>query len=164
MRFLALLPTLCLCSCLQIGTSDSSAPDAAAASGPVSAVDAQVPSGGTGCAVDSVSGATLCTSIDQCPGLKVDHDLYSDCGFRTPSTTIDLECVCGDFLCPVGAVLNCAQAQKLLDDQSEIVTCQQQNEGRCAPRTTGKPSSTSCDSNCANSCAGDINCRKLCGC
>ena len=106
----------------------------------------------------------LCTSLDQCPGLAVDHDLYPDCGFRAPSTTIDLECVCGDFLCPVGAVLNCAQAKMLLGDQSEVIACVQQSEGRCAPRTAPKPGSTSCDSNCRDACAGDINCRKLCGC
>jgi hypothetical protein len=166
MRFLGLSAALCLSSCLQIGTSDNSSPDAAAGAAGTSspAADAQVPSGGTGCAVDSVSGATLCTTIDQCPGLAVDHDLYPECGFRAPSTTIDLECVCGDFLCPVGAVLNCAQAQTLLADQSEIITCQQQNEGRCAPRTTSKPSKASCDSICAEACTGDINCRKLCGC
>jgi hypothetical protein len=156
---LLLLPA----SCLQIGSSS----DVDAGAGSVSVGDAQAeatPTGGSGCAMDLVSGATLCTSFDQCPGLAVDHDLYPDCGFRAPSTTIDLECVCGDFLCPVGAVLNCAQAKMLLADQSEVTTCVQQSEGRCAARSTSNKADASCDSNCAQACAGDINCRKLCGC
>jgi hypothetical protein len=107
----------------------------------------------------------LCTSIDQCLGLAVDHDVFPDCGFRVPSTSIVLECVCDDFLCPVGTALNCAQAQTLLADQTQLVTCQQENEGRCAPRTTlTKKGGTSCDTTCAEACAGDFNCRGLCGC
>ena len=154
-------------SCLQIGTSADADAGAGAAGSAAPGVDAEsaVLTGGSGCATDSVSGTKLCSGFDQCPGLAVDHDVYPDCGFRVPSTTIDLECVCGDFLCPVGAVLNCAQAKMLLSEQSEVVTCIQQNEGRCAPRSTkSKPTTTSCDSICADACAGDINCRKLCGC
>jgi hypothetical protein len=167
MRLLRILPVLSLTSCLQVGTSaDSDAGAGAAGSPGVTSGDAaaSVPSGGSGCATDSVSGAMLCTGFDQCPGLTVDHDVFPDCGFRVPSTSIDLECVCGDFLCPVGAVLSCAQAKTLLGEQSEMSTCVQQNDGRCAPRSAPKPETTGCDKNCADACAGDINCRKLCGC
>lgn len=120
--------------------------------------------GGSGCAVNTVSGTILCTSLDQCPGLAIDHDVFPECGFRVPSTSIDVECICGDFLCPVGAALSCAQAQELLMDQSEVVTCVQQNEGRCAPLIMSKVGESSCDKTCAQACAGDINCRGLCGC
>src|SRR5258706_8810713 len=146
MRSLGLALILCLSSCIQLGSSADA--DAGAADPSLPAGDAHAeatPTGGSGCASDSLSGTTLCTRLDQCAGLAVDHDVYPDCGFRVPSTTIDLECVCGDFLCPVGAVLNCAQAKVLLADQSEVATCVQQNEGRCAPRTAPKTGSTSCD-------------------
>jgi hypothetical protein len=165
MRALLPLSAICLTSCLQIGTTGDTDAGAGAAGNAALTTDAAVtPSGGSGCATDSVSGAMLCTAFDQCPGLVIDHDVYPDCGFRVPSTSIDVECVCGDFLCPVGAVLNCGQAKVLLSEQSEVATCVQQNEGRCAPRATPKPGSMTCDTNCADACAGDINCRKLCGC
>ena len=82
-----------------------------------------------------MSGITLCTSIAACPGLVVDHDLYPDCGFRVPTNSIDLECVCDDFLCPVGAALTCAQAKSLLQAHSALAVCVSQNEGRCAARS-----------------------------
>jgi hypothetical protein len=165
MRLLRILPLISVTSCLQIGTSaDSDAGAGAADAGLTGEAAASPLTGGSGCATDSVSGSMLCTSFDQCPGLAIDHDVYPDCGFRVPSTSIDVECVCGDFLCPVGAVLNCTQAKALLDDQSEMAACVQQSEGRCAPRAAAKQGSMTCDTNCADACAGDINCRKLCGC
>jgi hypothetical protein len=166
MRSLGVVPALFLTSCIQLGTSGDPDAGAGAAGGAAFASDAPAVmlSGGSGCAIDSASGASLCTTFDGCPGVAVDHDVYPDCGFRVPSTTIDLECVCGDFLCPVGAVLNCGQATVLLAEQSEVAACVQQNEGRGAPRSSSKPDSSTCDRNCADSCSGDINCRKLCGC
>jgi hypothetical protein len=168
MRWLGLACILFLPGCLQIGTgNDADAGASSAAASAAASYDAGgdvAATGGSGCGVDSVSGATLCTRIDQCPGLAVDHDAYPDCGFRVPSTTIDLECVCGDFLCPLGAALSCDQAATLLSEQSEIAACTQQNEGRCAARATSPKPETSCDMSCAQACAGDINCRTLCGC
>ena len=118
---------------------------------------------GTQCALDSVSKTTLCTKIDPCPGLAVDHDVYPDCGFRVPAVSLDLECVCGDFLCSMGTALTCAQAGMLLTNGSELAVCTQVVEGRCAPRGAAKPVS-SCDRTCASECAGDPGCLGLCGC
>ena len=105
----------------------------------------------------------LCTSISLCPGVAVDHDVYPNCGFRLPSSSIDLECVCDNVLCPVGSALNCNQAWDLLDSQSELAVCTQSNEGRCAMLAASNPS-RSCDRACAADCAGDPLCFRLCGC
>jgi hypothetical protein len=152
-------------ACLQLDLGDPA--DSGAAATPSSTSDAGSPAAinGTVCATDSVSKITLCTSIDPCAGLAVDHDAYPDCGFRVPSLTIDLECVCGDSVCPMGTTLTCAQAQALLADGSEIAVCTQELEGRCAPRgSTGTNVSPTCDRNCAAECGADLNCLGLCGC
>jgi hypothetical protein len=156
-----------LTGCLQIGPSSDAdagapAPGASSAPGDAAAVDDRM--GGSNCALDSISGVTLCTSVAVCPGLAVDHDVYPDCGFRVPSSSIDLECVCGDFLCPIGAALGCGQAKDLLDSHSELDTCIQASDGRCAPRSAPKMGGSSCDHACADVCAGDPGCLQLCGC
>lgn len=164
MRIAGATMTLLLTGCLQL---DLGQPDAGAAPAPSStaASDAAAPAtvSGTGCAVDSLSNTTLCTRVDPCPGLAVDHDVYPDCGFRVPSWSFDLECVCGDFLCGMGTALTCAQAQALLTNGSELAVCNQALEDRCASRGTVKPAS-SCDRTCASECADDPGCLGLCGC
>jgi hypothetical protein len=150
--------------CLQLDLgdpADSGAAPAAPSSG--SSADAGT-FGGTLCAVDALSKTTLCTSIDPCPGLAVDHDVFPDCGFRVPSLAIDLQCVCGDSLCPMGTSLTCAQAQALLSNNSELSVCTQELEGRCALRGTSTPTTSTCDRSCASECAGDPGCIGLCGC
>jgi hypothetical protein len=152
-------------SCLQLTGSELG--DAGAAPTPASSADAAAgPTGvtGTACALDSVSGVTLCTTIDLCPSLVVDHDLYPDCGFRVPGLSIDLECVCGDFLCAMGTALRCSQARDLLSQSSELAVCARQADGQCAARSPSKPAQSGCDRTCALECAGDPGCWKLCGC
>ena len=157
--------SLACASCLQIGTGDAA--DAAApppvVSGASDASGAEMQ--GSGCVVDSVSGLTLCTSVAACAGVAVDHDAYPNCGFRASSGSLEIDCVCGDFICPLGAAIRCDQVQQLLAGQSEGLVCTQVSEGRCAARS---PSATggggSCDRNCLGTCAGDPGCALLCGC
>jgi hypothetical protein len=157
------LSLVLLTSCLQLGGSEIADSGAATVSprpsdaGDVAPVD-------DGCVVDSVSSVTLCTRISLCPGLAIDHDLYPDCGFRQPSASIDIQCICGDFICPLGVALSCAGARELMAQQSEIFACTQASEGRCALRRPANPTAGSCDKACAASCSGDPGCFRLCGC
>jgi hypothetical protein len=159
---------LLLGSCLQIGSlesSDGGARDAGKGSDGVTMSDAKAADAGgdLGCIVDPYSRITLCTSIALCPETAVDHDRFPNCGFRAGHGTIDIVCLCGDFLCPLGASLTCGQARNLLATQFELSACLQVNEGRCAPRTF-PPTGTACDKNCAARCLGDPGCVRLCGC
>lgn len=122
---------------------------------------------GTNCGTDPSTGITLCEGIDLCPGLIVDQGAFPGCGFRlNAASPYDLECDCGDFLCPIGAPPSCAAAAQLLDqEQSSLNVCQQQNEGTClslAP--TGGGTQSTCDKSCESECAGDPNCIQMCGC
>jgi hypothetical protein len=167
----AAIPALSLLLCsgclgLTLDPADNGASAATASSSRADAGgDAATSTGGTGCVVDSVSNVMLCTSVDACPGLAVDHDLYPDCGFRVPALSIDVLCVCGDSLCSLGTALSCPQIQAMLAQSSELAVCAQENEGRCAARGPVKPTpSGSCDHTCASECAGDPGCFRLCGC
>jgi hypothetical protein len=93
----------------------------------------------------------------------VDHDAYPNCGFRIPSSSIDLECICGNVLCPMGSAIVCTQARELLAYQAEVVVCTQASEGRCAALTTQNPVQT-CSPSCAAECVSDPLCLRLCGC
>ena len=158
-------------SCLQIGLPDggdagvADAPKTsdAGASSDVKAPDKDVPAD-FGCVIDPLSRVTLCTAIGLCPGLSVDHDRFPNCGFRSGTGLIDVQCFCDNFLCPLGATLTCAQARELLATQFEVTACSQVSEGRCARRSVAPPTGTSCDKNCAAMCAGDPGCLRLCGC
>ena len=157
----SLVFALGLSACLQIGPSSNTT---ATSTAPTDAGTSSTPSTGTGCGTDVISGVTLCSATSLCLGLVVDRDLYADCGFRVPSTSIDLECICGDYyLCSIGTALNCAQAQTLLASQSELLTCSQVGDDRCALRAPSKPA-TNCDHTCLSGCAGDPGCVTLCGC
>jgi hypothetical protein len=158
-------------SCLQIGLpdgTDGGALDAAKRSDGDAPSDVKAPDKGAssdlGCVIDPLSRVTLCTAIGLCPGLSVDHDRFPNCGFRAGTGVIDVQCFCGDFLCPLGATLTCGQARDLLATQFELTACSQVNEGRCARRSIAPPTGTSCDKNCAAMCAGDPGCLRFCGC
>jgi hypothetical protein len=162
---------LCVGSCLQIGLPEGA--DGGAAGGPKTVdggatSDAKNPdrdaAGDLGCIVDPSSRVTLCTAIGLCPGLAIDHDRFPNCGFRSGSGAIDVQCFCDDYLCPLGATLTCGQARELLATQFEIAACAQVGEGRCAPRTVRPPTGGSCDKNCMAMCGGDPSCIRLCGC
>jgi hypothetical protein len=125
---------------------------------------------GTNCTTDPQSGITLCEQIANCPGVDVDPGAFPGCGFRLHASSIyDLECGCGDSLCPIGTPISCATAQQLLDQQqSSIVVCQQLDEGSCLPLTVdaggGSSSTGTCDKTCESECGGSPDCIQLCGC
>ena len=175
-RLAALLWPICALACAAcdpnalLGEGDAGAtPTATVDSGASPAAPA---ASGQGCTDPIAPNLTLCTETSLCPSLAVDHDAYPDCGFRVEGGLIDLECICGTALCPVGSALTCADAKTLLDTQSELAVCTQVAEGRCAPivgqasagDAGGAPQSGSCDKMCAGECGGDPTCIQQCGC
>jgi hypothetical protein len=171
-----------LIACLQqvstgTGTTDPSAGGGAPATS--SGTDAPA---GAGCGTDPASGVTLCEQTSLCPSVSVDQGTFPSCGFRIhPGTVIDLECLCGDVLCPIGVPDTCDQASQLLSSQTVLSVCQQASDGRCvavtgdagstsapttAPASTASsaPSSGTCDKVCEAECAGVPDCIQLCGC
>jgi hypothetical protein len=150
-------------------TADAGASSDASASadGGVGSSGGHGATSGTNCATDQVSGITLCEGIAQCPGLTVDQGAFPGCGFRMNApSTYDLECACGDVLCPIGAATSCTDAVQLLDQaQSSLNVCQEANAGTCMPLSGGGGGSQStCDKACESECAGDPNCIQMCGC
>jgi hypothetical protein len=121
---------------------------------------------GTNCGTDPTGQALLCEQIDLCPGVEVDPGVFPNCGFRLDGASpLDIECVCGDSLCPVGAPQTCAEVTQLLGGQSGLVVCEQVAEGRCValgPVDAGTQSS--CTPACQTECAGEPGCLSLCGC
>jgi hypothetical protein len=125
---------------------------------------------GTNCTTDPQSGITLCEQIANCPGVDVDPGAFPGCGFRLMASSVyDMECDCGDSLCPIGTPVNCATALQLLDQEaSSLNVCQQVSEGTClslfGDGGATSTSSSGCDKACESQCAGDPNCIQLCGC
>ncbi len=64
------------------------------------------------------SGIALCLGISSCPTVRVDPDQFPDCGYRIAGGSIDLECLCGDSLCPMGSAASCLDAKALLSEES----------------------------------------------
>ena len=162
-------------ACLQLTTGDgtgtttgssgsSSGGTATASSGSSSSSGGATT--GTNCTTDPQSGITLCEQIANCPGVDVDPGAFPGCGFRMHASSIyDLECGCGDSLCPIGTPTSCTTALQLLDQQqSSIVVCEQLDQGTCLPLDADAGSSSSCDKSCESQCAGDPNCIQMCGC
>ena len=157
-----------LSACLQLGQalgSDAGAASAGSAS-TASENDASAPFSGINCGVDPSSGISLCLGISACPGVLVDPDQYAGCGYRISGTTIDLECLCDDSLCPMGSAASCLDAKALLADQSGAGVCAGIADGRCATvkQTSDSTPASSCDKECRAQCGGDLNCVTLCGC
>lgn len=151
--------------CLQVttGTNDPAGPTPvadAAASG-----DGGGPTG-AGCGPDPQTGTVLCIGISACPSMAVDPSAWPGCGFRVlGGTALDLECVCGSALCPIGVATTCEQASQLLSTQNVLAVCQQASEGRCvglSPADSGAPST--CDRNCQIGCGAAPDCLQICGC
>jgi hypothetical protein len=189
MRTLLVAITALLAGCLDLTTTTGNDAGAGGAgsggsgssSGATSSGDAGAASSGskgatsgTNCTTDATSGITLCEQIDACPGLVVDQGAFPGCGFRMNAASMyDLECGCGDSLCPIGAPTSCSDASQLLDQaQSSVLVCEELNAGSCLPLSgaagstqggTGASQST-CDKSCESECAGDPNCIQMCGC
>jgi hypothetical protein len=178
--FVALL-VLPLAACLQIDTGQDGGgggggggtPGASSAStgadGGAGATPS-APTGTSGCGTDPQSGAVLCLSVDACPGLELASGAYPGCGFapRGPGV-IDMECLCGDSLCPVGVATTCGAAKTLIDNQSSLVVCEQLAEGRCVQQkrstvTVDAGSTGGCNEACAETCANVPTCLQMCGC
>ena len=161
-----------LSSCLQVGgpsgPSDSSANESADAAG--AGVAGAGSSGaaaatGTNCGVDPNSGIALCLGISSCPSVRVDPDQFPDCGYRIAGRRIDLECLCGDSLCPMGNAASCVEAQALLSEQSAQAVCAGLAEGLChVVSQTPNTSRSTCDKDCRTQCSGVPGCITLCGC
>jgi hypothetical protein len=127
---------------------------------------------GTGCGTDPTTGVTLCTGITECSSITVDQSALGGCGFRihSGSGVIDLECLCGTQLCPIGVPDTCAEASSLLGGQTSLVVCEEASEGKCVQEgeeagttsTTGTPST--CNQQCVVSCGAEPDCQQLCGC
>ena len=111
---LSILVLVSLSSCLQIGKqSDSgSSADAGSASAAGASSSGGASATGTNCGVDPSSGVTLCLGISSCPSVRVDPDQFPDCGYRILGNRIDLECLCGDSLCPMGSAASCLDAAR----------------------------------------------------
>jgi hypothetical protein len=157
-------------ACVQIGTDTGptgSGPGTASAPAPSSGAqgDGAAPTG-TGCGLDPTGAVQLCRETSLCPGLMVDPGAYPDCGFRLAAGGApDIECVCGDVLCPLGVPQSCDQAASLLAAQNSLLVCQQVAEGRCLPLTAPDDGKTGgCDRTCASTCAGAPDCLVFCGC
>jgi hypothetical protein len=155
-----------LCSCLQIGTRQGAdgGTSGNAASGNGTG-GAGVTASGTHCGVDPSSGIALCLGISSCPNVRVDPDQFPDCGYRISGSVIDLECLCGDSLCPMGSAASCLDAKALLSEQSAQGVCAGVAEGNCQiVKQTSTSTSSSCDKECRAQCSGVPGCVTLCGC
>lgn len=123
---------------------------------------------GINCGTDPDTSATLCLGSSVCPGLVVDSEVFPGCGYRVKGNTVDIECSCGGFLCPLGAT-SCADAKQKLTDENYGVVCSQVGAGACvegtpAASSTSSSSGGSCDTACRNDCAGEPTCIQACGC
>lgn len=168
--------------CVQIGTGtgdpsgSSGGGSSSGSTGPTSAAAAD---GGTGtsCGTDPSTGATLCLGISSCPSLAIDPNAWPSCGFRpTGGSTLDLECLCGDSLCPIGVATSCEDATALLTMQTQLMVCEQVAEQRCVPVSgqaaqgpqggadAGGGTPSTCNQTCLVGCGTAADCLQLCGC
>jgi hypothetical protein len=175
MRWYLAAIALSLTGCIALQTGDGTGTGASSGSSSGSTTSSSSSGGGgatkgTNCTTDPQSGITLCEQIANCPGVDVDPGAFPGCGFRLKaSSTYDLECGCGDSLCPIGTPTSCETALQLLNQEaSSLNVCQQVSDGTCLPLAgdggAGSTSSSSCDKACESECAGDPNCIQLCGC
>jgi hypothetical protein len=120
---------------------------------------------GSGCLEDLQAGIVLCEQISLCPGVVVDPGLYPNCGFRpNAGSVLDMECLCAQSLCPIGVATSCAAATQLLQAQSSLAVCLQENEGRCVSLPGASANGSSPCASCAQQCGGTPACFQACGC
>jgi hypothetical protein len=165
-QWLEVLAWLSLAGCLQVSTGTDVGPGAGGAAAARGGGDAGT--GGTNCQQDPQSGVILCEQIDICAGVSVDTAALPNCGFELHAgAVLDLECLCGDALCPIGVPATCDQAKQLLGAQTELLVCQQVSEGRClqlGSPDAGQSGRSDCLKKCQSDCAGVPGCVQLCGC
>ena len=167
--FPAAFCALLLPGCFQMttGTGTGTDPGAGAAPSDAGGAGQGATPKGLGCGTDPQTGADLCLAVDTCPGLTLDPSAWPACGFRVQGgTLLDLECVCGSSLCPIGVAATCAEASQLLTQQNDLMVCQQVSEGRCialTPPDAGVVRPT-CNPTCQIGCGTAPDCLQLCGC
>jgi hypothetical protein len=171
MRWLALAIGLPLVACVQVGTdTGSGSGTTGTSSGGTGSSSGSSSSGGdtTGknCTTDPATQITLCEQVSKCSTVDVDPGAFPNCGFRLhAASAYDIECWCGDYLCPVGSPTSCTEAGQLLDQQaSSLQVCQQVDNGACLLPAVDAAGSSTCDKSCESQCAGDPGCIQLCGC
>ena len=156
-----------LSSCLQVGKGSDAESSAQAGGAGASAASSSGGASATGthCGVDPSTGIALCLGISSCPNLRVDPEQFPDCGFRIAGSRLDLQCLCGDSLCPMGGAASCLDAKALLSAASASEVCAGIAEGRCqALKQTSGGSVSTCDKDCRAQCSGVPGCLTLCGC
>lgn len=154
-----------LCSCLQIGTQQAAGGATGSPTGASGSGGGSATASGTNCGVDPTSGIALCLGISSCPSVRVDPDQFPDCGYRISGSVIDLECLCGDSLCPMGSAASCLDAKALLGEQSAQEVCAGIADGKCqVVKQTSSNSGSTCDKDCRAQCSGVPGCITLCGC
>jgi hypothetical protein len=138
---------------------------------------------GTGCGTDPTTGVTLCTGTTECPGVTFNPSVFPGCGFYISGLSLDLECLCADYLCPVGAATTCTEAAALLQASNEGTVCAEISSNGCSQIPVGGTGGTAgtggsggsagsgpsdagagCDKTCESMCAGEPDCIQLCGC
>jgi|HubBroStandDraft_1064217.scaffolds.fasta_scaffold20918_3 hypothetical protein len=180
-RFLALFVTtlapltLVGAGCIQdLGTDIANTDTSSSAS---TSDDASTASAtGINCGEDPTTGITLCSGISACSSIAVDPSALAGCGFRihSASAVMDLECLCGTALCPIGVPDTCAEASSLLSGLTSLVVCEGASEGKCVQEeaaeagtsTAATTTSTTgtCNNECLVSCGAATDCQQLCGC
>ncbi len=172
----AALAALAAAGCVQVSTGpDDPTGDAAPVPVPAAAATGDGGPSGVGCGADPTTGTVLCVGVSSCASLAFDPSAWPNCGFRvTGGTTLDLECLCGDSLCPIGVATSCDQASELLSSQTQLMVCEQVAEQRCvsvavtaAPTgdDAAAPSTPStCNQTCLVGCGTAPDCLQLCGC
>jgi hypothetical protein len=164
----SLLVTALALGCDAFGRNAADASDAGAQADAGSALDGGPI--GKGCGVDPSSGLELCVGVSSCPNVVLDPDALPGCGYRIRGSAVDLACLCSGMLCSMGTFTTCAEASKLITEQTTLGVCAQSSEGRCAVLpTTASPSGSSttnpaCDRECMRACGGGAACASVCNC
>lgn len=166
----ALLGTLLLslpgCGLLGVDSGSGGGASVSSASSGSSSGAAQ----GSSCGTDPTTGATLCLGNSLCPGVTVDSSVFPECGFLVSGSNIDVECVCGSYLCPLGSTATCAALTTLLAQSNEGAVCAQASAGQCVQlsgsgtASSSSSGSSSCDTTCRDECGEDPTCIEACGC
>lgn len=158
--------------CQNLGTGTGEEADAATATAAGDAGAATAEAGGFvggGCGKEASSGAELCIATSMCPSVVVDTASTPGCGFRVRGGVVDLVCACGTSICPMGTFSTCAEASKLLADQTQPGVCLQVAEGRCSESAAATPTTPTggnpaCDQACMKDCGGGEACASVCNC
>ena len=163
---LSILFSLLLTACIGVNTGSSHDAGTAAVGTATDATTATADAAkGVDCIVEQTTGATICSVNSLCPSVVVNHDVFPNCGFRVKGGTLDIECACNGYLCPLGVPATCTQAAEMLKNQTEATVCAQIGESRCVAGNPVVPMGKgTCDKVCASECGGDPNCLIGCGC